>query len=199
MNYTVIGEFSDEAKSGKDRERSGLDQAIKSAQENQAVLVFRDLSRVSRDVRDMLDIREELLDGGAGLVDLETRIDTSTPAGKMVYTILVAAKQYQREETSAKTSEAVLFKQRNGQRISSRVPYGYRSSGKLENGKGRIVPDEREQRLIADVRKMAAEGMAQNAIKRLMNKNKVSIRGGQWHISTVQRMLEEDDVKVGQA
>lgn len=193
MGYEIVGEFSDEAKSGKDRKRDGLDDAMACAKKHQAVLVVRDLSRLSRDVRDSLDIRDELIKAGCGLADLETKIDTTGAAGKMLWTIILAVKNYQREDTAKRTSEAILWKQANGQRVSSSCPYGYRDGEEFKRGEKtftKMVKDADEQKVIGRIVKMRADGMGIKAIADKLDEDEVPCRGSSWHSETVRRILK---------
>lgn len=197
MDYAVVGEYSDEAKSGKDRNRDGLTAAIACAIENKAVLVVRDLSRLTRDVRDALDIRDELMDGGAGLVDLETRLDTASPMGECMMTVKGAFDKLMRITSAIKTSETLLWKQKNGQSISRHIPFGFKRGRreKLPSGRVRTFLDkcDREQGIIRRVVELRDAGVSQIEIVRQMNREKVSIRGHKWHVSTVQRILAGAD------
>lgn len=65
--------------------------------EGDTVAVYS-LSRLSRSTRDAIDIAERLEEMSAELVSLTEGIDTSTPAGRMYYTILAAFAQMQREQ-----------------------------------------------------------------------------------------------------
>lgn len=201
MDYTIVGEFFDKAKSGKDRKRDGLNAAMKCAKENKALLVFRDFSRLSRDVQDSLAIRDELINNGAGMVDLEMRLDTSGPLGKMVFTIIQSVKQYQREDTSERTSEAVLWKQANGQKVSSQCPYGYRDGEKFKRGEKeltKIVPDKAEQAVIEQIMDLRGEGLGYRAIANRLNEEKIPCRGARWYDMTVSRVVKAQENGNGQ-
>lgn len=89
--------FTDQ-QSGKSRKnRPGLESLLGFAREGDSILVYS-LSRLSRSVRDCLEISEELNNRGIDLVSLTEGIDTKSPAGRMYFTVLCALNQMQREQ-----------------------------------------------------------------------------------------------------
>lgn len=55
------------------------------------------LDRLGRSLRDLLDVAEVLRERGIALRSLTEHIDTSTAAGKMLYAILGAVAQFERD------------------------------------------------------------------------------------------------------
>lgn len=86
--------------------RPALEAALCAAQDG-AVLVAYSLSRFARSTRDMLTIAERLKRQGADLVSLTESIDTTTATGRLVFTLLSALSQFERDLTSERTKAAL--------------------------------------------------------------------------------------------
>lgn len=149
----LLDVFADEGISGTDRNRPGLAAAINLAKRNRAALVVYSLSRLTRSTRHALELADELERAGCDLVSLSERIDTTTPAGRMVFRMLAALAEFERDQTAARTSDALQHLKRQGRRYGS-VPHGMR----VVDG-GRLEQDEAEQEVLRLVRALRAGGM----------------------------------------
>ena len=61
------------------------------------MLVITRLSRAMRSLKHLLALADELRGRGAGLVVLKQQIDTTTPAGRLVFHVLGAIDEFLRE------------------------------------------------------------------------------------------------------
>jgi DNA invertase Pin-like site-specific DNA recombinase len=78
------------------------------------VIVTR-LDRLARNTRDLLDIAERLQKTGVGLKSLaEPWADTTSPAGKMLLTILAGVAEFERTLIVARTTEGRIAARKKG-------------------------------------------------------------------------------------
>lgn len=70
-------------------------------------LVVTKLDRLARSTRDLHNILDELQEKGADLVVLDQSIDTSTPAGKMFFTMLSAVSEFETAIRAERVREGV--------------------------------------------------------------------------------------------
>ena len=91
--------------SGKLDVRPGLDAALKALREGDTLVVWK-LDRLGRDLRHLVNTVHDLEKKGIGLKVLSghgASIDTTTPAGKLVFGIFAALAEFERELISERT------------------------------------------------------------------------------------------------
>lgn len=85
------------------------------------VLVVWKLDRLSRSLRDVLMIMEQLAEGKAGFRSLTEAIDTTTPAGRMMMQMVGAFAEFERAMLRERTKAGLESARQNG-RIGGRRP-----------------------------------------------------------------------------
>ena len=73
-----------------------------------------DFSRLARSTKDLLDIVEQLTQKNIYLVSNKENIDTSTPTGKLMLTMIGAINEFERYNLLERQREGIAIAKRNG-------------------------------------------------------------------------------------
>jgi DNA invertase Pin-like site-specific DNA recombinase len=78
------------------------------------VVVVTKYDRLSRSLQDLLSIVEVIREKGAGFRSLAEDIDTTTPAGRLVFHVFASIAQFERERISERTREGLAAARKRG-------------------------------------------------------------------------------------
>jgi|ERR1051325_4945986 DNA invertase Pin-like site-specific DNA recombinase len=115
---TIIDEYVDIGISGAKSSRPELDRLMRDSRKRRfdVVLVFR-FDRFARSVKHLVMALEEFHALGIDFVSLNESIDTSTPMGKMVFTILAAVAELERALIRERVQAGVDRARRQNKRL----------------------------------------------------------------------------------
>jgi DNA invertase Pin-like site-specific DNA recombinase len=100
--------------SGVDSERKALARLMREASAGDVVVVTR-LHRLARSTRDLLNTLDQFGKSGVGFKSLrETSVDTTSPQGRLVVSILASISEFERELIAARMSEGRKRAKANG-------------------------------------------------------------------------------------
>ncbi len=105
---------------GSTRKRPQLDQLLDQFRPGDVIVVTK-YDRLARSLRDLLDIVEVIKERGGGFRSLAEDIDTSTPAGRLIFHVFASIAQFERERISERTREGLEAAKKRG-RVGGRPP-----------------------------------------------------------------------------
>lgn len=153
-------------------------------------LIFSKLARLARNTRELLDFAEQFKLYNADLISLAESIDTSSPAGRLFYTMIAAMATWEREEIADRIAASVPIRAKLGKPLSAMTSLGYKWVNK------QFVIDETE----APARKQLYESFLKTkrkkATARALNEMGYRTRSGALFThSTVARLLRDSTAK----
>jgi DNA invertase Pin-like site-specific DNA recombinase len=105
---------------GTARSRPELDRLLDQLRQGDVITVTK-YDRLARSLRDLLDIVDTIQAHGAGFRSLAEDIDTTTPAGRLVFHVFASIAQFERERISERTREGLDAARKRG-RVGGRPP-----------------------------------------------------------------------------
>lgn len=126
---------------GSARSRPQLDLMIDQLRQGDVVVVTK-YDRLARSLRDLLDIVETIRERGAGFRSLAEDIDTTTPAGRLIFHVFASIAQFERERILERTREGLEAAKKRG-RVGGRPP----ALSATQRAEVRRMRDEEDRRL----------------------------------------------------
>lgn len=116
--FDIYKEYSDEGVSGTKDRRPALDELMSDAQKRRfgAVICWR-FDRFARSTKHLITALEEFHHLGVDFISYQENIDTSSPLGKAVFTIVSAISELERSIIIERVKAGIRRAKENGKRL----------------------------------------------------------------------------------
>jgi DNA invertase Pin-like site-specific DNA recombinase len=168
--------IEDAGYSAKDLRRPGIRLALELLDAGEAgALVVAKLDRLSRSMLDFAGIMARAQKQSWGVIALDVNVDTTSPSGEVMATIMAAFAQFERRLIGQRTRDALAVKKAQG----------------VQLGRPRMLPEAVVDRIVAE----RASGATMRAIAAGLETDEVpTARGGHWQPGTVAAVLKSAEL-----
>jgi site-specific DNA recombinase len=169
LGYEIYKVYKDEGKSAKNLNRPEMQNLLKDAESKkfQAIFIYK-LDRFSRSLKDLILTIDKLKEWGVDFVSLQDKIETASASGKLMFQIIGAFAEFERNIIGDRTTFGMEKKAKEGGFIS-KAPLGYKLINKS------LFPDEEQ---VLKVKSIFEEYLNTNiSLTQLAKKNKFTTSG----------------------
>lgn len=163
QEFEIYKVYADEGISAKNiKKREKLQQMLKETEQFDVVVIWK-ISRMARNMKDLLNIEESLRDNDVALISVTEPFDATTYVGKFIFQILGAVAELEREILAENISNALKEKTSQGKRNFTNI-LGYDIVNK------KIKPNKKEQKLVKKIFLTYKETVNLSGTARIINK-----------------------------
>ncbi|HEY9370482.1 recombinase family protein [Streptomyces sp.] len=173
-----VAVIEDIDRTGRHFERAGIERIRKMALARQIdALAVYDVSRLGRNVKESLTFLAWLAEQGVTILSASEQVDTSTPAGRLMLTNMLAIAEYRSDEIGRGWSGTIARRAERGQHHGRPLGYVHRDK--------QLVPDPVLGPAMTEVFRRYAVGEPIGEVTRYLS----AVRGRAMHTPNVKKLL----------
>ena len=161
LGYQLYRIYRDEGKSAKDmKNRPSMQEMLVDAQAQKfrAIFIYK-LDRFSRSLKDLILTIDKLKEWNIDFVSLQDRIETASASGKLMFHIISAFAEFERNIIGERTTFGMSRKSKEGG-ATTKPPFGYKMIDK------KLMPDPEKAHLVPQIFEEFNAGDSLNALAR---------------------------------
>ena len=185
--WQIVSMHEDSA-SGKSMKREGLETLLSRARDNEFdIVVVYKIDRISRRLRDFVEIIHLLNEAGVSFRSVTEPIDTASPMGRAFMNILAVFAEFESDLIVERTVAGMNKKAELGEWCGGTVPYGYSNMKKEKT----LIANEKEAAIVERIyqlyvkRRMGARSIA----KKLNTEGHRTKNSRNWSVDAIIRIL----------
>ena len=190
----VVSEFVDEGLSGsKDVERPAYDRMVLDMRSGLFdVIAVKSLDRLGRRLAAFVQLVDEAANVDCRIVAIESGLDTGTPTGRMMLSMLSVFAEFEAGQISARQSVSQAYRRRSGRQAQS-PSLGF-VNVKTDDGTVKII-DPDEATVVRRMYESLVGGMSMRALAAALNEDGIrSKKGARWTASQVAQVMRNPSV-----
>lgn len=188
-NHTVVAIFQEVQSASGEKERTEFGKALDFVCGDEADgIICSHLDRFARSALEGLSTVDKLHAAGKQLVVLNLNLDTTTPIGRCVLSVLLAFAQLERETIAQRCNAGTRAVLEAGGYAFGRPPYGWKAVAK------KLVIDPQEYQVRKQMFAWFQSGMTCSDIARELNRQNIPSKdGGCWFPDSVRKIIKRGD------
>lgn len=149
-------------------------------------IVSKEISRTSRDIMDILELKRSLADKGAFFISIKETYDSRTDDDEFLLVIHAGLAQKERKTTSSRVKITQMIKAREGKTNVAAPAYGYR----LSEDRQHLEVNPETAPIYKFIVEKYLEGWGHLKIVKYLNSHNIpSKRGGTWGTNSIRTIL----------
>lgn len=185
--------YKDDGYSGSLIERPALDRLREDAKNHKISAVYTyDYGRFSRDLTDLMVIKDEIVSTGVQVISLFERITGDADTDRLLLQIMGAVHEYERKKIARRFHNGKMQKAKRGKLVGYNAPYGYQ----YDKEKEELVIYEPEAIIVRKIFDWVGNhGYSSYAIIRLLHEAGIAPRKEKseyWTKSPIDRILKNE-------
>ncbi|MFH1386620.1 MAG: recombinase family protein [bacterium] len=196
QGYELYEVYTDEGISAGTTDRPALQKLLKDAKQKKfdLVMVYK-IDRLSRRLKDLIEIVDQLESCGVGFKSATEPFDTTNSAGKLMFQQLGSFAEFERNRLAERVFPGMVKSVQNGNWHGSKncpTGYTYNKEKKL------LEVNKREANIVRLIYKLYLEGKSTTDIAEYLNKSKHETRVGRYFYAKYIRDILRNRLYIGE-